>query len=58
MFDMNKSADRRLVLTVLGIFLGLSCVPALLVWVTRTAERALASILIGVILYYGFLRKK
>lgn len=57
MFDMNKSDDRRQVLTVLGIILVLSFVPAFLVLFTQLAGRLLPSILIGVALYYVFLRK-
>ena len=56
-FDMNKSDDRRQVLTVLGIILVLSFVPAFLVLFTQLAGRLLPSILIGVALYYVFLRK-
>ena len=58
MFDMNKSADRRQVLTVLGIILILSCIPAFLVLFTQLAGRLLPSILIGIALYYVFLRKR
>ena len=58
MFDMNKSVDRRQVLTVLGIILALSCVPTLLVLFTQLAGRMLPSILIGIALYFVFLRKK
>ena len=58
MFDMNKSADRRQVLTVLGIILFLSCIPTLLVLFTQLAGRMLPSILIGIVLYFVFLRKK
>ena len=58
MFDMNKSADRRQVLTVLGIILILSCIPAFLVLFTQLAGRMLPSILIGIALYYIFLRKR
>ena len=57
MFDMNKSSDRRQVLTVLGIILILSCIPALLVFFTQFAWRMLPSILIGIALYYVFLRR-
>ena len=57
MFDMNKSADRRQVLTVLGIILALSCIPTLLVLFSHVAGRLLPSILIGIVLYYVFLRK-
>jgi len=57
-FDMNKSADRRQVLTVLGIILFLSCIPTLLVLFTQLAGRMLPSILIGIVLYFVFLRKK
>ncbi len=58
MFDMNKSVDRRQVLTVLGIILILSCIPTFLVLFTQLAGRMLPSILIGVALYFVFLRKK
>ena len=58
MFDMNRSADRRQVLTVLGIILVLSCVPALLVAFTQYAGRMLPSILAGIALYFVFLRKR
>ena len=58
MFDMNKSVDRRQVLTVLGIILILSCIPTFLVLFTQLAGRILPSILIGVALYFVFLRKK
>ena len=58
MFDMNKSADRRQVLTVLGIIFALSCIPTLLVMFSHIAGRMLPSILIGVALYFVFLRKK
>ena len=58
MFDMNKSADRRQVLTVLGMILILSCIPAFLVLFTQLAGRMLPSILIGIALYYIFLRKR
>ncbi len=58
MFDMNKSADRRQVLTVLGMILILSCIPAFLVLFTQLAGRLLPSILIGIALYYVFLRKR
>ena len=57
MFDMNKSADRRQVLTVLGIILALSCIPTLLVLFSHVAGRLLPSILIGIALYFVFLRK-
>ena len=55
---MNKSADRRQVLTVLGMILILSCIPAFLVLFTQLAGRLLPSILIGIALYYVFLRKR
>ena len=58
MFDMNKSADRCQVLTVLGMILILSCIPAFLVLFTQLAGRLLPSILIGIALYYVFLRKR
>ena len=58
MFDMNKSADRRQILTVLGMILILSCIPAFLVLFTQLAGRLLPSILIGIALYYVFLRKR
>ena len=58
MFDMNKSADRRQVLTVLGIILVLSCIPTLLVLFSQVAGRLFPSILIGIALYFVFLRKK
>ena len=58
MFDMNKSADRRQVLTVLGMILILSCIPAFLVLFTQLAGRLLPSILIGIALYYVFHRKR
>ncbi len=58
MFDMNKSVERRQVLTVLGIILILSCIPTFLVLFTQLAGRMLPSILIGVALYFVFLRKK
>ena len=58
MFDMNKNADRRQVLTVLGMILILSCIPAFLVLFTQLAGRLLPSILIGIALYYVFLRKR
>ena len=57
MFDMNKSVDRRQVLTVLGIILILSCIPTFLVLFTQLAGRMLPSILIGIALYFVFLRK-
>ena len=58
MFDMNKSVERRQVLTVLGILLILSCIPTFLVLFTQLAGGMLPSILIGVALYFIFLRKK
>ena len=58
MFDMNKSVDRRQVLTVLGIILALSCVPALLVVFSQLAGSMLPGILTGIVLYFVFLRKK
>ena len=58
MFDMNKSADRRQVLAVLGIILGLSCIPALLVLFTHLAGRMIPGILIGIVLYFVFLRDR
>ncbi len=58
MFDMNKSADRRQVLTVLGIILVLSCIPTLLVVLSHVARKLLISVLIGMILYLAFMRKK
>ena len=58
MFDMNKSVDRRQVLTVLGIILILSSIPTFLVMFTQLAGRMLPSILIGIALYFVFLRKK
>ena len=58
MFDMNKSVDRRQVLTVLGIILILSCIPTFLVLFTQLAGRMLPRILIGIALYFIFLRKK
>ena len=57
MFDMNKSADRRQVLTVLGIILVLSCIPTLLVLFSHVAGRLFPSILFGIALYFVFLRK-
>ena len=57
MFDMNKSADRRQVLTVLGLILLLSCVPAFLVLFTQLAGRMLPGILAGIALYFVFLRR-
>ena len=57
MFDMKKSADRRQVLTVLGIILALSCIPTLLVLFSQVAGRLFPSILIGIALYFVFLRK-
>ncbi|MBR3100064.1 MAG: hypothetical protein IKH18_10955 [Clostridia bacterium] len=57
MFNMNKSADRRQVLTVLGIILVLSCIPTLLVLFSHVAGRLLPSVLIGIALYFVFLRK-
>jgi len=56
-FDMNKSADRRQVLTVLGIILFLSCIPTLLVLFSHVAGRLFPSILLGIVLYFVFLRK-
>ena len=56
--DMNKSVDRRQVLTALGIILALSCVPTLLVVFSQIAGRMFPSILIGIALYFVFLRKK
>ncbi len=58
MFDMNKSADRRQVLTVLGIILVLSCIPTLLVVLSHVARKLLISVLIGMLLYLAFMRKK
>jgi len=58
MFDMNKNVDRRQVLTVLGIICALSFTPALLVIFTQLAGRMFPSILIGIALYFIFLRKK
>lgn len=58
MFDMNKSVDRRQVLTVLGMILILSCIPAFLVLFTQLAGRILPGILIGIALYFVFLQKK
>jgi hypothetical protein len=55
---MNKSVDRRQVLTALGIILALSCVPTLLVVFSQIAGRMFPSILIGIALYFVFLRKK
>jgi hypothetical protein len=55
---MNKSADRRQVLTVLGIILALSCIPTLLVLFSHVTGRLFPSMLIGITLYYVFLRKK
>jgi hypothetical protein len=55
---MNKSVDRRQVLTVLGIIFALSCVPTLLVMFSHIAGRMLPSILVGIALYFVFLRKK
>ena len=57
MFDMNKSTDRRQVLIVLGIVFALSCVPTLLVLFSHVAGRLFPSILIGIALYFVFLRK-
>ena len=57
MFDMNRSADRHQVLTVLGIILVLSCIPTLLVLFSHVAGRLLPSVLIGIALYFVFLRK-
>ncbi len=57
MFDMNKSADRRQVLTVLGIILALSCLPALFVLFSHVAGRLFPGILIGIALYFIFPRK-
>ena len=56
-FDMNKSADRRQVLTVLGMILFLSCIPALLVLFSQLAGEMFPGILIGIALYFVFLRK-
>ena len=57
-FDMNKSVDRRQVLTVLVIIFALSCIPTLLVAFTQLTGRMLPSIRIGIALYFVFLRKK
>ena len=57
MFDMNKSADRRQVLTVLGIIAMLSCVPAFLVLFSQLAGRMFPGIIAGIALYFIFLRK-
>jgi len=54
---MNKSADRRQVLTVLGMILFLSCIPALLVLFSQLAGEMFPGILIGIALYFVFLRK-
>ena len=57
MFDMNRSADRRQVLAVLGIIMILSCIPAFLVVFTQLAGRMLPGVLAGIALYFIFLRK-
>ena len=58
MFDMKNKEVRRQVLAVLGIVLFLSCIPAFLVVFTHASGRLITSILIGVALYFIFLRKK
>ena len=58
MFDMKKSVDRRQVLTVLGMVLLLSCVPAFLVLFSQLAGRLFPSIVAGIALYFVFLRRK
>ena len=58
MFDMKKSLDRRQVLTVLGMILFLACIPTFLLLFTQTAGKMVPSILIGLVLYFVFLRKK
>ena len=57
MFDMNKSTDRRQVLAVLVMILVLSCIPALLVFFSHVAWRLIPGALIGIVLYFIFLRK-
>ncbi len=57
MFDMNKRADRRQVLTVLAIVFALSCVPALLVLSFHMDGGLFPGILIGIALYFVSLRK-
>jgi len=57
-FDMNKNVDRRQVLAVLGMISALSFLPALLVIFTQLPGRIIPSILIGIALYFIFLRKK
>ena len=58
MFDMNKSEDRCRVLSVLGFILICSCIPTLLVLCSQLAGRMFPGILIGIVLYFVFLRKK
>ncbi len=58
MFDLIKNADRRQVLSVVAVVLGLSCVPTVLLVFSRTVGRMLPGMLIGIILYVVFLKKK
>ena len=51
MFDMRNSTDRRQVLTVLGIILMLSSVPAFLVLSSELAADVFPGFLAGLALY-------
>ena len=57
MFDMKKSVDRRQVLLVLGMILFFASIPTFLVVSTQLAGELLPSILVGIALYFIFLRK-
>ena len=51
MFDMRKSEDRRQVLSVLGIILILSSIPAFLVLASQVAVDLFPGFLAGLALY-------
>ena len=57
MFDMNKSADRRRVLSALALILLLSCVPMLLVVCSELDDVLAPSVIVGAILYFVFRNK-
>ena len=57
MFDIKRSFDRRQVFSVIVIILAVSCIPTLMVVFAHLAGRMFPGILIGIALYYFFLRK-
>ncbi len=52
----NRTIERRIVLVLLAIIIGMS-IPTILVVTTRTCAHMIPSVLVGVGLYHFFFRK-